>query len=539
MALPPSSALPPQLPPVESAAPVAPVIGKGPDVTPVDLLIFTSEEDWKDEADTLCDAARQIGVNVDVIFAEDLDGWSDEDKLASLQKTIGERLDNGALQRSTVMYVSLHGGQNDAGNEPGKSPDDGAYGFSADDGNLEFSAERLVSALRHASPSDGTSPPDFTGLIIWGACRARKMAGVLEASGGENILLAGNKPVQSADGEACMLEVIDLIGARRQEGQSPPSGRDYWMHLQNVSGEHIAYVQHASTEIHKVLVSAHSEPALTSRTGRSAEHPVRIFEAKLIHGSPKAVQAVFDKYGKDRFSELSRAEVYASLALDTVSDADRWREKMAVLEKNGFGFPRTPDELMDYLAQCVKHSNIRMLSVLLHSQGELLARLLAPVIEDIVIKKETNLLPGLRKILSDHAGIAQQWLSVVVQAQPPAVRTAIDRYLKQAVGDPARQRMTAYICLAGYDRCLMNLLRNAFELNRDLGEAESLLPLALSVTKPSQVHSYLNVLLQNSMMRTDGLVIQGMLARHGIEKVDDEDFYSNFHKFTNFLLWIQ
>lgn len=543
MALPPSSALPPQLPPVESTAPVTPVAGKRPDVTPVDLLIFTSEEDWKDEADTLCDAAGQIAVTTEVIFAEDLNGWSTGDKLASLRRLIGKWLDSGKIQPSTVIYVSLHGGQDNAGNEPGtgsaNAAREGAYGFSAERGNLEFPGEMLVSALRHASPSGSPSAPDFTGLIVWGACRARKMAEVLQASGGENILLAGNKPVQSADGEACMLEVIDLIGARKREGQPPLSGRDYWMRLRNISGEHIAYVQDASTEIHKVLASGHGEPTLTSRTGRSANQPRRILEAKLMHGSPKAVQAVFDKYGKDQFSGLSRAEIYASLAMDAASDAARLREKMAVLEKHGFGFPRNTNELMDYLEQCVKHSNLTMLSVLLQSDGEPLARLLPQAIRGLAGFNTIHVLLNLRELLSDHRDVAQQWLSVYIRAQPPAIGTAIDRYLKHTADDRSRPHITANLCLAGHDRCLMNLLRNAFELNHDLGEAESLMPLANAVPKPSLVHSYLNVLLQNSMMRTDGVDIQKMLARHGIEKIDSEDFHSNFDKFTNFLPWIQ
>lgn len=543
MALPPSSALPPQLPPVEAAAPVAPVAGKGPDVTPIDLLIFTSEEDWEDEADNLRDAAGQHAVNAEVLFAEDLEGRSAEDKLASLYETIGEWLRNGKLQPSTVIYVSLHGGMDnedsDADTSPTSAASQASYGFSADDSNLEFPGERLVSALRHASPSGGSQAPDFAGLIIWAACRARKLAPVLQASGGENIILAGNKPVQSTDAEDCMLDVIDQIGARKRDGQPPLSGRDYWMHLRNVSGEHIAFVQDTSTEIHKVLSSGHSEPTLQSRTGRSAGQPLRILEAKVIHGSPKAVRAVFDTFGKDQFSELSRAAVYASLALDTFSSAEGWREKMAVLEKNGFGFPRTPDELRDYLSQCAEHKNVLMLSELLQSQGELLARLLPTVIEDMAGKKEMHLLQGLGKIFSENESVALQWLSAHAQSQPPAIRTAIDRYLKHTAGHRERPYLTAQLCLAGHDRCLMNLLRHAFELNRDLVEAESLMPVALAIPKPSQVHSYLNVLLQNSMMRTDGVEIQKMLARHGIEKIDDEDFFSNFDKFTNFLPWIQ
>jgi hypothetical protein len=332
-----------------------------------------------------------------------------------------------------------------------------------------------------------------------------------------------------------MLEVIDLIAARKREGQPALTGRDYWMHLRNVSGEHIAYVQDSSTEIHKVLTSGVSEPVLTSFKGRTADQPQQILQAKLAHGSPKALQAVFDKFGQERFSGFSRTEMYSFLALGETSDAEKLREKMVILERNGLGFPCTPEELTEYVSDCIENSNAPMLSALLQSYGEPLRQLLPEAIGDIA-KKMT---PGLIELFSENKDIAQQWFSVYMEAQPPEISRAIDRYLKHTLSDKSRPHITNSLCLANRELCLMNLLRNAFELNRDLKEAESLMPFIFTIRKPSAVHSYLNVLLENVMMRADGDDIHKMLARHGIDKVDYSDFQSSFNRFNTQLRWIR
>lgn len=291
MALPPASLRPALVTTVESAAPVAPPADKSAEVTPVDLLIFTSEDDWEAETDELREAAAKCAVETEVLFAENLPGWSVEDKLASLSKTLGEWLDNGKIHASTVIYVSLHGDEEavrdaDSTDATGEA----RYVFTAADDNLRFPGVALASALRHLPSSAGTLQQDFRGLILWGACQVRKMEAALQSCAGENILLGANKNVLSADSEDCVLDVIDLMGARKRDGLPSLTGRDYWMHLRNVSGEHIAYVQDSSTEIHKVLAFGSGEPTLTSRTGRSAEQPQRILRAKLSHGSPKALQ---------------------------------------------------------------------------------------------------------------------------------------------------------------------------------------------------------------------------------------------------------
>ncbi len=535
MALPPASIRPALVPAVESATPVTPLADKSAHVTPVDLLIFTSEEDWENETDALRKAAATAAVETEVLFAENLSGWSAEDKLASLGKTLGAWLDNGKIHASTVIYVSLHGKEEALTNTgSADATSQTTYVFTAADANLRFPGAALSSALRHLPSSAGTLQQDFHGLIVWAACRVRKMEAALQSCAGENILLAGNKEVLSADSEECMLEVIDLMGARKREDLPSLTGRDYWMHLRNLSGEHIAYVQDTSTEIHKVLACESGEPTLTSRPGRSADQPRRILEAKLSHGSAKALQAVFDKYGKDHFPGFSRAEIYAFLALDTTGTTEKLLEKMAVLEKHGWGFPRDTLELADYLENCIECSNARMLSTLLRSQSEQLTVLLPEAIDFIVRKMASDLI----ELFSENEDIAQQWLAMYLQAQPPEIRQAIDRYLKHSLTEKVRPYVTNHLCLAGRDKCLMNLLRNAFERNKDLDEAESLMPFVLGLRKSSDVYSYLNLLLEQSMTHPDGLEIQKILARYGIEKINYADLNASINRFTNHRPWI-
>lgn len=244
--------------------------------------------------------------------------------------------------------------------------------------------------------------------------------------------------------------------------------------------------------------------------------------------------AIFDKYGKEHFSEFSRAEIYSFLALDTDSTAEKILEKMAALEKNGFGFPRDTRELAKYLHYCTKYSNARMLSVLLRSQGEQLKVLLPETIDYIPQKMALKLID----LFSENEDIAQQWHALYIRTQPPEIRLAIDRYLNHSLPDKVRPYVTHHLCLAGRDRCLMNLLRNAFEQNRDLDEAESLMPFVLGLRKSSAVYSYLNLLLEQSITHAGGVEIQKILARYGIEKVNYSGLSASINRFTNHRPWV-
>ena len=340
MSLPPISLQPPQIPLVEPSAPVTPVAGKDCVPVPLDMVIITCETDFQVETDRLRKEAATASVNAEFISMFKLPGYFMEAKLASLNKAIVAMRASGKINEATICWINLHGG---AGTDSANTASQGVYGFSARGGLMEFSGEQLVSALRHGSLPDDVPQADFHGLIVWSSCEVRKMEATLKAGGGENITLAGNKVILSADGNACMFEVFDLIAARKREGLPPLTGRDYWMHLRNVSGEHIAYVQDDFTEIHKVLASGSGEPVLTSREGRSAEQPKRILEAKVSHGSAKAIQAVFDKFGKDAFPGVTRTDIYGLLGLDSYHDAEGIQAKINVLEKYGYGFPGNTD----------------------------------------------------------------------------------------------------------------------------------------------------------------------------------------------------
>jgi hypothetical protein len=472
MSLPPVSVQPPQIPLAEPSAPITPVAGKDAGPVPLDMVIITCETDFRLETDRLRKEAATASINAEFISIFKLPGYFMEAKLASLNKAILAMRASGKINEATIFWISLHGA---AGTDSANTASQGVYGLSAGGGLMEFSGEQLVSALRHGSLPGDVPQADFHGLIVWSSCEVRKMEATLKAGGGENITLAGNKAILSADGNACMFEVFDLIAARKREGLPPLAGRDYWMHLRNVSGEHIAYVQDDFTEIHKVLASGSGEPVLTSREGRSGEQPRRILEAKVSHGSAKAIQAVFDKFGKDAFPGVTRTDIYGLIGLDSYHDAEGIQAKTNVLEKYGYGFPGNTDELINYLSNCTQSRNARMAAVLLQSQTKDLARMLCEAVERIAAGPK-NLRQDLEQLFAQRKDIMQQWFSVYREGLPPEIGRALDRYLKDTVRDSERAELTARVCLADRDTCLMNLLRNAFELSTDFVEAESLMP---------------------------------------------------------------
>jgi hypothetical protein len=450
------------------------------------MVIITCETDFQVETDRLRKQAAAASVNAEFISMFKLPGYFIEAKLASLNKAIAAMRASGKINEATICWINLHGG---AGTDSANTASQGVYGFSARGSLMEFSGEQLVSALRHGSLPDDVPQADFHGLIVWSSCEVRKMEATLKAAGGENITLAGNKAILNADGNACMFEVFDLIAARKREGLPPLTGRDYWMHLRNVSGEHIAYVQDDFTEIHKVLASGSGEPVLTSREGRSAEQPKRILEAKVSHGSAKAIQAVFDKFGKDAFPGVTRTDIYGLLGLDRYHDAEGIQAKINVLEKYGYGFPGNTDELINYLFSCTQSRNARMAAVLLQSQTKDLAQMLCEAVERIAIGPK-DLRRDLEQLFAQRKDIMQQWFSLYREDLPSEIGRALDRYLKDTVRDSERAEITARVCLANRDTCLMNLLRNAFELSTDFAEAESLMPFLRKMYGPSKALCY-------------------------------------------------
>jgi hypothetical protein len=533
MSLPPISAVPPQIPLAEPSAPVTSVAGKDAGSVPLDMVIITCEIDFRDETDRLRKEAATASVNAEVISVGWLPGQSSAAKLASLSKTIVAMRASGKINEATICWVSLHGG---ADTDSADTASHGVYCLSAMKGGLKFSDEQLVSAIRHGSSPGDVPQPEFHGLIVWSSCEARKMEATLKAGGGENITLAGNKVVTGEDGDACMLEVFDLIAARKREGLPPLTGRDYWMHLQNVSGEHIAYVQDDSTEIHKVLATGAGEPVLTSRGGRSADQPLRILEAKVSHGSAKAVQAVFDKFGIDAFRKVTRTDIYSLLGLDSYHDAEGLLAKINVLEKYGYGFPRNSTELMDYLSLSTQSGNARMVAVLLQSQTKDLAQMLCELVEQIATGPK-DLRRDLEELFAQRKDILQQWFSVYREGLPPEIGRALDRYLKVTVRDSERADITIRVCLADRDTCLMNLLRNAVELNTDFAEAESLMPFFEKMYGPYKALCYAcEISHRYSDRRYDK--VRELINRHVIHDPPSETFLFYRELFRSTENWI-
>lgn len=562
MALPPTAPKFISMPVAEAPSPVATVSDENADLAPLDLVILTCDFDWNQNARTLCDAAASAGVHAEVICFEDLEGETTGDRLSRLHETIGEWLASGKIHPSTIVYVDLHGGPVDEFDcmadyyearpdlkafhdslldepegKPATANRSSLFAFRAAD--VDIPGFMLDSALRHSTHSNGRIQSDFKGLIVWSACHARQMAPDLKNSGGENLLLAGNKPVLSSDSEDCMLEMIELIGSCKREGCAPLSGRDHWMHLRNVSGEHIAYVQDDSVEISKVLEFGHSEPVLGERNSRAGEQARRVLEAKLAHGSAKALQAVFDKYGKDRFCDLGSATLFEMLALDDQASDNELQKKIDILGQNGFGLPNDIDGAKAYLDCCVRTQNISLLSAWLQSLFDQSNRhLLVDAIDALASPDDDELKGDLRELLVEHPGIAQQWLELSLQARPPEVRLAMERYLKNSVDDESRSVIEANFCVASSAVCLLNLIYNAFERDRDLREADALMPAALALPTPSRVRSYLNVLLRESLNQAKSGDLLRILGKYGITEVDEAKYGESVAYFSYKLPWL-
>ncbi len=415
-----SSITSPRLPPVPVVSPAAPVSPAAADrLSPAtDLLLITSSTDFPGTTKLLNEAAATAGIRLDTIFIEDLEGSNPGEKLSSLHRLMGESVACGKVQPATVIYISLHGratpidfsldaylgqqqdlrhfvfslGQDSArtaaqagdaaAREPSEtvpagddadsddssgSGDEGGivHMMSADRNALVFPSILLFKAARYAAVTAQGFEANYQGTIFVGSCDAGGMSEQLVADGGDYVVLNGKKGGLSSDADDCMLEVIGMMAERRQQQLPPLGGREYWMHLRNVSGEHIAYVGETGTEIHKVLEAGHCEPVLVVRNSQAAGQPARVLNAKLLHGSPMALEAVFTKYGPDLLADLSAAECFSTLAMDVYRSRSELEEKIGILERHGVPVPDDPDGMAALLEDVICYDNHAMLGILL------------------------------------------------------------------------------------------------------------------------------------------------------------------------------
>lgn len=387
----------PQVPAVALAAPVT-LANHSSQIQPLDLLLITCESDFPDTVNLLSEEASRTQINFEVIQIEKLEGSTAGQKLASLHHRIGELVASGRLHASSATCVALHGGTraiatdvtneefirqhpdladfassigqelgeestDESDNEPGES-ETFTHFFSACKESLAFPSLLLLDSARHCTMAGDKLQPDYLGPIFIASCAGGSLINCI-TTGGDYVLLNGKKNGLASDGDECMLEVINMMAERRRQNMQPFTGRDYWMQLRNVSGEHIAYVGETSTEIYKVLAFGHCEPVITLRNSQAAGQAVRLLHAKLAHGSPKALQAVFDRYKEGELGELDANECLSSLAFDTYRGRDELQEKIGILGARGLHLPNDADSMTEVLEAAIACKNLVLLGILL------------------------------------------------------------------------------------------------------------------------------------------------------------------------------
>ncbi len=393
-------------------------------VLPLDLLIVTSRADFYQEATQLLACAQDHALQADTLFIEDLEGSNDGERLQDLHRKMGQLRASGKLPDSAATCVTLHGMQSfrfgspqelyqhrphlgefirSLGDEDGASamPADDAPGriprspqetgesslsesdadscdddsdsdapdrlpmhfLTRNDGQFRFPSDLFCLALRQARRMDGTCTSGYQGVIFLSSCHAGQLAGQLGSQDGGYLILSGKKTGIAIDAADCMREAIDLMAERKRQPESSLTARDYWLRLRHVSGEHIACVMDRESRVHKPL--EHSEPLLALVSGRSAVQPQRVLEAKLAHGSARALQAVFDKYGKQRLSHLSPDLMFRLLAFDEASDPIEITCKLRVLENQGISLLEASADVGRWIREVIDQDNLVMLAALL------------------------------------------------------------------------------------------------------------------------------------------------------------------------------
>lgn len=549
MTISPSSPRPHQLPIVAPAAPVV-LAERNSSPSPLDLLLITSEVDFPDTIKLLTEEAARTGIHFDVIRIEELEGSTADQKLANLHRRIGEMADSKQLQDSSATCVTLHGATrvlasdmtdeeflrdhpdladfvSCIGREPVKKSgseagptEDVVHVFSACEDSLGFPGALLIDSIRHARKVGEDFQHVYRGPMFIASCEARHLIDDLEGSDGEVLLLKGKKIGLTSDGNDCMLEVINMMAERRQQNLPPFTGRDYWMQLRNVSGEHIAYVGNTSNEIHKVLAFGHCEPVITLRHSEAAEQPARILHAKLAHGSPKALRSVFDRYKAGELGDLDANDCLLYLAADTYRTREELQEKIEILEAQGLHLPDNADGMAELLETAIEHRNVALLRILLTLDDNgarpqaLLHSAKGCVLDQPDHAPKLQALcdadPVLRILVVDWLGesidaakaegtaasfdvsavpyFAELLFERSVVSLPPAVRLALSRHLRLATKDKHRSEILNTV-IWGDAEAAWNLAKKGAMLTfPDRSELEklNLMPPLVSLRKPPQ-----------------------------------------------------
>ncbi len=293
-------------------------------------LAFSSESDSEDDDDAIADSEQPP-----LAFTSESDSENDnEDSTTD---------DSSSSDRPPIHFLSVGHNQSN------------------------FPTDLFCLALRHAQVINGECMPAYQGPVILGSCHAGLLRESLSTHDGAYLMLAGTKPGFSSDMTECMLEAIDMMAEQKRQSSEPLTALDYWKRFAQISGEHIACIQEAKLLVHKP--AEQPEPVPTVPGSRAVEHPERVLKAKLMHGSAKSVEAVFDMFGRQRFARYPATKIFESLVQDTTSPRETLRDKLQLLADNGFGLPDNATALAEIIEDCLRENNAGLLLAILQPDG--------------------------------------------------------------------------------------------------------------------------------------------------------------------------
>jgi hypothetical protein len=446
MSIPFSAPPPAPIPPVTAPANVALNLNTSPVIMPLEFMIVTSRHDFGMDTHRFANECERLGIQSDIVYIEDLEGHTAGEKLTHLHKLNADWKANGKVVNSTIKCLLLHG-QIDAfpddesleefyvdtlGYESGSDSGDEDSGISnngkdnaaseeydsdtlvsSDDesdvlvssdeesghdeqknieihcayaGNLVIPTHYIDLALRHFTWKDGIPKYGFRKTIIYGPCFSGNLRDIVKPTGASYVLTTGKKTGLTWDFFDGLALLAREAANRKHEKQRPMSGRDCWMLMRNVTGEHISYVGENSVEVHKVLETAHSEPVLSAQDTYRGRRANNILAAKIIHGSADSLQRAIDMFDDDLTLDFEDITAYKILAGDSFHDEKELRKKLDMLLAAGINIPGAPEDIASILHACITRKNWRLLSLLLDqdmpmidssdaSSGNLIARL--------------------------------------------------------------------------------------------------------------------------------------------------------------------
>ncbi|MCM0043420.1 MAG: hypothetical protein NBV65_02185 [Burkholderiaceae bacterium] len=335
---------------------------ESPTADPLDFMFVSSRKDFDPVMRKLLENCKLAGVRATVIYLESLPGKTEDEKLAQLQQLNATWQAQGLITDSTLKVVALHG--DDFSRPGGAKVHLESHFLSASGDSLRFPTKAFDAAMRNITSNDGQRSVGFSGTLIYQSCNVGSMRQALQASGGAYVLLAGKQPSMVRDSMACLADLTQEAGKRKREQTSPLSGRECWMRVSQVSGEHVAYVKGDIIDVTKVTQSGNAAfpPAAKSLGAQKIYYAL---VAKLLHGTAETVERLFDVWGPEviRQAVQSTEVTPYHLLLTTGLTHRAMADKLLILNRHGLGLPETTERMLACIETVISHSREALLAL--------------------------------------------------------------------------------------------------------------------------------------------------------------------------------